>query len=82
MENGPFFFDGTSPNPKINPYAWNRNASMIYIESPAGVGYSVAGDQSNLNTNDNITASDNLNAIVQFYSKFPEYKTNEFYIMG
>lgn len=39
-ENGPFSInpDGATLSP--NPYSWNRVANMLYVESPAGVGYS------------------------------------------
>jgi serine carboxypeptidase-like clade 2 len=53
---------------------------MLYIESPAGVGFSygpgshTGGDES--------TATYNLQALLSFYKKFPEYLENEFHISG
>jgi carboxypeptidase C (cathepsin A) len=82
MENGPYIFSETNSTMFANPYTWNKNASMLYLEAPAGVGYSMLGSLSNNNTNDNQTASDNLQALFQWFSYFPEYKTNTFYIAG
>jgi len=65
-----------------NHYAWNTNASVIYLETPAGTGFSLVGDTSNYATNDSISAHDNLQAVLQWFQKFPEYALNDFYIMG
>lgn len=27
-----------------NEYSWNNEANIVYIESPAGVGYSICGN--------------------------------------
>lgn len=80
-ENGPFVFVGDSLNLTANPYSWNTNASVIYLEAPAGVGFSLLGNNS-LIFDDAITAHDNLQALLQFFAEYPEYKDNEFYIMG
>lgn len=45
-ENGPFIFKPQTENMTINPDAWNLNAQVIYMESPAGVGFSVGKDTS------------------------------------
>jgi carboxypeptidase C (cathepsin A) len=81
-EHGPFVFVGESLNLTANAYAWNTNASVIYLEAPAGVGFSLYGNPSNNNTDDATTAHDNLQALLQFFAAYPEYKKNDFYIMG
>lgn len=45
----------------INPYGWNKNASVLTIESPAGVGYSFATD-GNTNTGDDQVGKKSKNA--------------------
>jgi carboxypeptidase C (cathepsin A) len=46
QEHGPFVIDDGEYYIKNNPYPWNQRANVLYIESPAGVGYSV-GDYPN-----------------------------------
>ena len=82
MENGPFVFSESNSTQYVNPYSWNQIANMLYIEAPAGVGYSVLGDISNNHTNDNITANDNVAALVSFFALFPDLIANDFYIAG
>ena len=57
---------------------------MIYLESPGGVGFSYINStsQEDLYTDDNTTAKDNLKALLNFFEKFPEMKSKDFYISG
>jgi carboxypeptidase C (cathepsin A) len=43
--HGPYSLEEGATNFTKNSYSWNREATVIYIESPAGVGYSFCGDQ-------------------------------------
>jgi carboxypeptidase C (cathepsin A) len=52
LEHGPYVVNEGSPNFTENPNAWNKNASVFYIESPAGVGFSLCGDKSECMYND------------------------------
>jgi len=52
QENGPLAVDDGEDYIKTNPYPWNTRANMLWIESPAGVGYSLAGTEEDLQQND------------------------------
>ncbi|KAJ1404266.1 Serine carboxypeptidase, serine active site [Sesbania bispinosa] len=81
-EHGPFTTNFGQSITK-NKYSWNREANVLYLESPAGVGFSYSTDKSFFKTlNDDITARDNMVFLQRWLAKFPQYKNNEFYIMG
>merc|ERR1719321_45073 len=65
-----------------NPYAWTRASGMLYMEAPAGVGFSYRSDKKPYASNDTQTAKDNLHALHSFFTKFPELKKREFYVSG
>ncbi|CDW88011.1 serine carboxypeptidase-like protein [Stylonychia lemnae] len=82
QEHGPVVLDDGATEFKQNPYSWNREANMFYIESPAGVGYSVCPDQSECNFDDDNSADDNLQAVLTLLQKFPELQHNDLYLAG
>ena len=71
-------------NYTINEYSWNRAANMLYIESPGDVGFSYIDSKLDyeLAINDDIAAKDNLNALLDFFKRFPSFKGRDFYISG
>ena len=82
MEHGPYTIDDGQYYIKKNPEPWNKRANMLYIESPAGVGFSTADTPNDLQHNDMSTSEDALTALIEWYLFFPEYKTNDLYISG
>ena len=44
QEHGPWVIDDGETEIKQNPYPWNLRANVLYLESPAGVGYSFVTD--------------------------------------
>ncbi|CAL9040396.1 serine carboxypeptidase-like 45 [Musa acuminata AAA Group] len=80
-ENGPF-----RPSGQVlvrNEYSWNKEANMLYLEAPAGVGFSYSGDSSFYDgVNDKKTAWDNLVFLQRWFNKFPGYKNRDLYITG
>jgi len=76
-ELGPYVLD-KDLNISLNPYAWNKVANMIFVEQPAGVGFSYPSQA----TNDIITADDTYIALVAFFAEHPELKGRDFYIAG
>ena len=65
-----------------NPYSWNNESNILYIESPAGVGYSICGDKKECNFDDYNSGEDNLIALKNFFWKFPEFLYHDLYISG
>lgn len=80
-ENGPFRPSGNKL--VINQYSWNKEANMLYLESPAGVGFSYSSNSSDYEgVNDKMTARDNLMFLQRWFAKFPQYKDRDLYITG
>lgn len=52
QELGPIVVDDGEDYLKTNPHPWNERANILFLESPAGVGWSVAGTKADLSTND------------------------------
>ncbi|KAL6607797.1 hypothetical protein ACP70R_040860 [Stipagrostis hirtigluma subsp. patula] len=68
---------------EFNQYAWNEEANLLFLESPAGVGFSYTNTSSDLtNLNDEFVAKDAYNFLLNWLDRFPEYKDREFYIAG
>jgi len=78
LEHGPFFFS-ESGELSPNEFSWNKVANMLYVEQPAGVGFSYSDTESDYPTNDQKTAADNYVLIREFLTRFPERQGNAFY---
>ena len=81
QEHGPWIMPDGSDQFIQNPFSWNKKANMLYIESPAGVGYSYT-DKPNPEYDDVDSAKDNYATVLGWFEKFPEYKNNKFFIAG
>ena len=58
-------------------------ANVLFLESPAGVGFSYSNTTSDFERGgDRKTASDNYVFLVNWLERFPEYKNRDFYISG
>ncbi|KAL5177089.1 Serine carboxypeptidase-like 45 [Glycine soja] len=87
-ENGPFRPKGKGL--VRNQFSWNREANMLYLETPIGVGFSYSTDTSSYEgVNDKITGKflmftprDNLVFLQSWFIKFPEYRNRSLFIVG
>ncbi|XP_054429642.1 lysosomal protective protein isoform X1 [Pteronotus mesoamericanus] len=80
-EHGPFLIQPDGVTLEYNPYSWNLIANVLYLESPAGVGFSYSNDKLYA-TNDTEVAESNFEALQDFFCLFPEYKDNELFLTG
>jgi carboxypeptidase C (cathepsin A) len=85
-EMGPFRInfgkEDTEDALKVNPGRWNQRASLLFYENPPGVGFTYNKNESGYDADDNSQASDNLDALLGFYGKFPEYLSRKLFIAG
>lgn len=80
-EHGPFLIQEDGVSLEYNPYSWNKIANMLYLESPAGVGFSYS-DNRNYVTNDTEVSMKNYLALKRFFQLFPEYSSNALFLTG
>ena len=86
-ENGPVRVNKDGKTFYEDRYAWTKVGHVVYIESPAGVGFSYTKFPNGTVTN-NLTWSDyatqqlNLNVLKSFFAKYPDLAQNPWFITG
>ncbi|PKA54505.1 Serine carboxypeptidase 1 [Apostasia shenzhenica] len=86
-EHGPFNFKagekaGSLPELQLNPYTWSKVSSIVYLDSPAGVGLSYSANPDDYDTGDLKTALDSHKFLLKWFALYPEFLENPFYISG
>ncbi|MQL82927.1 hypothetical protein Taro_015394 [Colocasia esculenta] len=83
LELGPFRVEKDGKSLKRNIYSWNSVANVLFLESPAGVGFSYSNTTTDYGlSGDRRTAEDSYTFLVNWLERFPQYKGRDFYIAG
>ncbi|KAI4123043.1 MAG: hypothetical protein LQ347_006298 [Umbilicaria vellea] len=78
LELGPSSID-ENLNMVYNPYSWNSNASVIFLDQPVNVGFSYSGSS----VSNTVAAGKDVYALLTlFFKQFPEYAHQDFHIAG
>lgn len=70
------------PSPLHHRHSWNKLANVLFIESPAFVGFSYSNTTSDAIVGDKRTAADARAFLLGFFKRFPQYAQSDFYISG
>ncbi|KNA24330.1 hypothetical protein SOVF_016840, partial [Spinacia oleracea] len=83
-ELGPFFpKKGSKPSLNLNKFSWNKASNLLFLESPVGVGFSYTNTSSDMEElGDTFTARDSYTFLINWFNRFPQFKSHEFYIAG
>ncbi|ESW32816.1 hypothetical protein PHAVU_001G019500 [Phaseolus vulgaris] len=83
QELGPFRVNSDGRTLRKNEYAWNNVANVIFLESPAGVGFSYSNTSSDYSdSGDKSTAMDSYTFLINWLNRFPHYKSRDLFITG
>jgi len=77
-ENGPCSVSADGTSTIVNPYSWHNNANVMWVDQPAGVGFTTG-----LGTHDEAGVANNMYTFLEnFFKAFPQYQKSEFHIFG
>ncbi|CAJ0924229.1 unnamed protein product, partial [Mesorhabditis belari] len=79
VENGPFRPSQDGKQLNENVYAWNRFSNVLYLESPAGVGFN---PQTSTTWDDAKVAQANYFALNDFFTVYPDAGKNGVFLSG
>lgn len=81
-EVGPFRVRPDGRTLSLSPYSWNKEANLLFLDSPAGVGFSYSNSSSDQKTGDQKTGKDAYTFLSRWFERFPQFKYRTFYIAG
>lgn len=81
-ELGPFYPRGDGRGLRRNSMSWNKASNLLFVESPAGVGWSYSNTTSDYNCGDESSAKDLRTFFLKWFEKFPTYKSRDLFLTG
>ena len=76
-ENGPCSVKKDASGTTNNPYSWTESAHVLWLDQPAGVGFSY-GEETD--TNEEMVAEDVYYFLQAFFQTYPQYQKNPLFI--
>jgi|ERR1711939_182314 len=80
-ENGPCTINKDGKGTKRNPYSWNSKATIIFVDQPAGTGFSY-GARSDMDRSEKMVSEDLYHFMQELVKHYPQYHKQPFYIFG
>jgi cathepsin A (carboxypeptidase C) len=78
-ENGPCQVNSDGTDTITNPYSWHQKANVMWVDQPAGSGFSTGAGSVR---NEKGVAANMQTFLQGFFTQFPEYQKHDFYIFG
>merc|ERR1719420_46733 len=77
-ENGPCKVNKDGQNTTNNPYSWNTKANVMWVDQPAGAGFSTGS----YIHNEQEVGEAMYQFLQAFFKALPQYQKNEFFVAG
>jgi len=81
FENGPFTVN-SDLSIKPNPYSWNKDSYLLYVDQPGGTGFSTVGNPKGYVVNEDQVAIDMINFLTNLFKKEPILGQQDLFIIG
>ena len=78
-ENGACTVNDDAKTTSPNPYSWTETAHVLWLDQPAGVGFSYGEEN---DTNEAMVSEDAYFFLQAFFQTYPEYPKNPFFVVG
>ncbi|CAL4891069.1 unnamed protein product [Urochloa decumbens] len=75
-------YDGTLPRLVYNPDSWTRAASVLFLDSPVGTGFSYARDPQGYDVGDILSSRQVVTFLRKWFDDHPWLLSNPFYVGG
>merc|ERR1719502_2088035 len=80
-ENGPCTVAKGGDKTIPNPSSWNKKANIVFVDQPAGTGFSY-GDHNSADSSEAEVSRDLYHFVLELMQSHPKYHKNDFYIFG
>ncbi|KAL5203670.1 hypothetical protein ABZP36_008541 [Zizania latifolia] len=75
-------YNGSLPRLRYNPYAWTKVATILFVDSPVGAGFSLSRDPRGYYVGDISASLQLVKFLSEWFKEHPDHLSNPFYVGG